>query len=172
MIRLKVCLLGAFAVGKTSLVRRFVHGIFDERYLTTVGVKIDKKLVSVTDPSGEPVEVTLVVWDIHGEDDFQKVRTSHLRGAAGVLMVLDGTRRGTLDTALTIDDRVRQELGELPTITLLNKADLRDAWELEPSEVNARSEGRWTPVVTSALSGDGVEEVFHELATLCLEALR
>ena len=179
MIRRKVCLLGSFAVGKTSLVRRFLHGIFDDRYLTTIGVRIDKKLVSLppdgptgVDGPGRPArEVTLVVWDIHGEDDFQKVRASHLRGAAGLIFVVDGTRRGTLDTALELEQRVRAEIGDVPSLLLLNKSDLRDAWELEPAEVLARSEGRWDPVVTSALTGDGVEAAFQRLAAETVRGL-
>ena len=81
MIQKKVCLLGGFAVGKTSLVSRFVTSIFSEKYLTTVGVKVDKKLVSV---NGQ--DVTLMLWDIYGEDEFQTVQPSYLRGASGYLV--------------------------------------------------------------------------------------
>ena len=88
MIQKKICLLGGFGVGKTSLVSRFVHSIFSDKYLTTVGVKIDKKRVDLGSQ-----QVDLVIWDIYGEDDFQKVRMSYLRGASGYLLVADGTRR-------------------------------------------------------------------------------
>ena len=87
MIQKKICMLGAFAVGKTSLVQRFVKSLFSDRYLTTVGVKIDKKIVTVGD-----TEVSLVLWDLAGEDEFQSVQTSYLRGASGYLLVIDGTR--------------------------------------------------------------------------------
>ena len=86
-LKKKICLIGAFAVGKTSLVRRFVHSIFSEKYHTTVGVMIDKKQVNV---NGLPVD--LIIWDLHGEDDFQSVRMSYLRGASGCFYVADGTR--------------------------------------------------------------------------------
>ncbi len=79
MISKKVCLLGGFAVGKTSLVARFVHGVFSEKYLTTIGVKIDKRSMTVDDD-----ELDLVIWDIYGEDDYQRVRMSYLRGASGL----------------------------------------------------------------------------------------
>ncbi|MEZ6016609.1 MAG: Rab family GTPase [Planctomycetota bacterium] len=163
MIRRKICLLGAFAVGKTSLVRRFVHSLFDERYQTTIGVKIDKKLVLTTTHDGRALEVTLVIWDIHGEDELQKVRASYLRGSSGLLFVVDGTRRATLDVALELEARARAEIGDIPTRVLLNKADLVDAWEVDPAEVRAASGGRWAPVATSARSGAGVEEVFQSL---------
>jgi GTPase SAR1 family protein len=78
MIQKKVCMLGSFSVGKTSLVRRFVESMFSDAYLTTVGVKIDKKPLQV-----EGNDLTLMLWDIYGEDDFQKMRMSYLRGARG-----------------------------------------------------------------------------------------
>ena len=74
----KICMVGACGVGKTSLVRRFVESIFDESYQTTIGVKIDKKLLEL-----DGREVTLVIWDLAGEDEFAQVREAHLRGAAG-----------------------------------------------------------------------------------------
>jgi len=73
MIKKKIVMLGSFAVGKTSLVQRFVNSIFSEKYLTTIGVKIDQKIVNVNDK-----EVNLLLWDIHGEDDYQKMVLSQL----------------------------------------------------------------------------------------------
>ncbi len=158
MIRKKICMLGAFAVGKTSLVSRYVQGIFSERYLTTVGVKIDKKEVVV---DGTPVG--LVLWDLHGEDEFQKVRASYLRGSAGVFLVADGTRRGTLDKAFALHDVARDVAGDVPTLLLLNKADLEDEWELEDEQLHAHADRGLTVLRTSAKSGAGVEEAFAEL---------
>ena len=87
MIRKKVCMLGAYAVGKTSLVMRFVKNVFSERYRTTIGVRIHKKELEL---DGRPFG--LLLWDLHGDDEFQEVRDSYLRGAAGFLLVADGTR--------------------------------------------------------------------------------
>ena len=77
-IQKKVCMLGGFSVGKTSLVKRFITGKFSEKYHTTIGVKIDQKSLCVDD-----TEMLLVLWDVYGEDDFQKVRASYLQGSAG-----------------------------------------------------------------------------------------
>ena len=85
MIQKKVCMLGGTGVGKTSLVSQFVTSLFSDSYMTTIGVKVDKKVVAVEDR-----EVTLVLWDIYGEDEFQTVRPSYLRGASGYLLVADG----------------------------------------------------------------------------------
>ncbi len=101
MIQKKVCMLGTSGVGKTSLVSQFVHSLFSEKYLTTVGVKIDKKNVNV-----EGQEVMLMIWDLAGDDDFQRLQMSYLRGTSAYLLVADGTRRITLEQALDIQTRV------------------------------------------------------------------
>ena len=103
MIQKKICMLGGFAVGKTSLVARYVTSMFSEKYLTTVGVKIDKKQVAV-----DGRDVTLMLWDIYGQDDFQDVQTSQLRGMSGYLLVVDGTRRATLETARETASRTEE----------------------------------------------------------------
>lgn len=160
MIRVKVCMLGAYAVGKTSLVIRFVKSMFSERYQTTIGVKILKKELTL---GGEPM--TLMLWDMHGDDDFQNVRTSYLRGAAGYFVVADGTRGETLEKAVELHALAREHLGDVPSMLLVNKADLKDEWELEDG-LESRFAGEWPVQLTSAKSGEGVEAAFHELARL------
>ena len=91
----KVCLLGEFAVGKTSLVRRFVQNFFDDRYISTVGVKVSRKTMSFP-RAGEVVELTMMIWDLAGSEEFDRVRASYLRGTAGALLVCDLTRPETL----------------------------------------------------------------------------
>jgi small GTP-binding protein len=155
----KICMLGAFAVGKTSLVRRYVDSIFSDRYLTTVGVKIDKRMVTVGG-----AEVSLILWDIAGEDDISQVRTSYVRGAAGYLLVADGTRPGTIDVAQSIQQRVEAEVGKLPFLVLLNKSDLQSVWSVSAEHIAALERAGWTVQLTSARSGEGVEEAFQALA--------
>ncbi|MES1265209.1 MAG: Rab family GTPase, partial [Variovorax sp.] len=155
----KICLLGAFGVGKTSLTRRYVDSIFSDAYLTTVGVKIDKKQLDVG-----ATAVSLVIWDIAGEDEVSAVRTSYLRGAAGYLLVIDGTRPETLDTAVSIQARVDAEIGSVPFVALLNKADLEEDWTLAPERIEQLEAAGWNFRRTSAKTGVGVEETFQELA--------
>ncbi|MGH9383017.1 MAG: Rab family GTPase [Vicinamibacterales bacterium] len=156
MIQKKVCLLGGFGVGKTSLVARFVHSIFSDKYLTTLGVKIEKKSVKL-----EHETVDLIIWDIHGEDTFQKVNMTYLRGAAGYLLVVDGTRRGSLDTALSLHETAQKTIGKVPCMLAINKSDLESTWEVEPGAL----ERLGCPVVkTSAKTGTDVEETFVTLA--------
>jgi len=100
MIQKKICMVGTFAVGKTSLVRQFVDSVYSDKYHTTVGVKVDKKIVTV----GEQ-EVTLVLWDIEGAETGYELRQSYLRGAAGYLLVADGTRPDTIANAEILQAR-------------------------------------------------------------------
>lgn len=159
MLQKKICMLGAFAVGKTSLVSRFVHSMFSEKYHTTVGVKIDKKVVEL-----EETSLAMVLWDLHGEDRFQKVRDSYLRGMSGFLLVVDGTRRSTLNTARVLRERAEDVVGGVPFVLVLNKGDLREEWEVEEEDLTQLQEEGWPLIETSAKTGVGVEEAFIWLA--------
>jgi small GTP-binding protein len=159
MLQKKVCVMGAFGVGKTSLVRRYVQSIFSDAYLTTVGVKIDKKNLNV----GE-MPVTLILWDIAGEDDVTAIRMSYLRGASGYFLVADGTRGETLDVASSIQTRAAAEVGSVPFVLLLNKADLLNDWDLVAQSVETLQNAGWTILRTSAKTGEGVEEAFQLMA--------
>jgi small GTP-binding protein len=165
MIQKKICMLGGFAVGKTSLVSQFVSSIFSEKYLTTVGVKIDKKSVSVNEE-----EVTLMLWDIYGQDELQTVQQSYLRGCSGYLLVIDGTRVATADAAVRLHETARQAVGEVPFVVVLNKVDLRDQWQIDERGLWKLAE-RGAPIVqTSAKTGEGVEKTFTTLARAMIGA--
>ena len=159
MLQNKICMLGGFGVGKTSLVSRFVSSIFSDTYLTTVGVKIDKKKVSLD--SGE---MTLMLWDIYGQDEFQTVRDSYLRGATGYLLVADGTRYSTLDTAVVLQKRAESVIGRVPFLLLLNKRDLDREWQVDEQTLVTLADQGWRVVKTSAKTGEGVEDAFTTLA--------
>jgi len=159
MLQKKICMLGGFGVGKTSLVSRFVSSMFSDAYLTTVGVRIDKKTVVL-----ESGEMTLMLWDIYGQDDFQTVRDSYLRGASGYLLVADGTRHATLDTAAALQQRAASVVGGVPFLLLLNKADLDREWQVDERALVKLVDRGWTVVKTSAKTGAGVEDAFAKLA--------
>jgi small GTP-binding protein len=164
MLQKKVCMVGAFATGKTSLVARFVHSIFSERYQTTVGVKIDKKIVNCNDQ-----EMSLILWDLYGEDEFQKVRMSYLRGSSAYLLVVDGTRHSTLEKAFSLQVKVEETIGKVPFILIVNKSDLSEEWEIDIDEIDDLTQKGWDIIKTSAKTGRGVEEVFQTIAKKMLE---
>jgi len=159
MIQKKICMVGAPSVGKTSLVARYVHSIFSEKYLSTVGVKIDKKTLQV-----DGRDITLMVWDLAGDDDFQPLQVSYLRGAAGYLLVADGSRRATLEHAVELHARVTQAVGAIPFMLVLNKSDLGDLWEIEDARIALLMAQGWAMQRTSAKDGTGVDAVFEQLA--------
>lgn len=159
MIQKKISILGTFGVGKTSLTERFVKSIFSERYHTTVGVRIHKKLMQV-----EGKDLTCIIWDIAGEDEFVEIRPSHLRGSSGYFIVADGTRPETLTKAMNIQHLAQSVLGEVPFTLIVNKVDREDHWLIEEPELeNIRASG-WVVKKTSAKSDTGVSEAFLDLA--------
>ena len=159
MLQKKICMLGSFAVGKTSLVRRFVESIYSDVYQTTVGVKVDRKDVHVNG-----TDLTLVLWDIYGEDDYQKMHWTYLRGASGYLLVADGTRKATIDKAFSLEQRVREEVGVIPFVFVINKCDLSQDWEVDSALQAQLTEKNWNLLRSSAKTGEGVEEAFALLA--------
>lgn len=160
MLQKKICMLGGFGVGKTSLVSRFVTSLFSDTYLTTIGVKIDKKTLTV-----DSHEMNLMLWDIYGQDEYQTVRDSYLRGASGYLLVADGTRHATLDTAAALQQKAASVVGDVPFLLLLNKADLVREWQVDERALMKLVDRGWTVVKTSAKTGAGVEGAFTKLAS-------
>ncbi len=158
MIKKKICMVGAYGVGKTSLVARFVNSIFSEKYQTTVGVKVDKKVVQR--PSGE---VTLMLWDLAGEDAVTTVKPAHLKGASGYILVMDGLRRNTLTVAIDLQGRASAAAGNVPFMCVVNKADVRETWEIKQADLDDLAARGWTVIETSAKTGAAVEELFNTL---------
>ena len=155
----KVCMLGDFGVGKTSLVARYVRSTFSAKYLTTVGVKVDSK--EVARPGRDPLK--LVLWDIAGRGALDELGSSYLRGAHGLLLVADGTREASLGAALNLLMQSRSLLPQAQVVLAVNKLDLVERWDVAP-ETLAELRRNLPVFETSALSGAGVEAVFAELA--------
>jgi small GTP-binding protein len=163
MIQKKICMVGVYGTGKTCLVQQFVHSIFSVKYLSTVGVKIDKKELKVGDE-----DVTLVLWDLEGRDGNRDINASYLRGAHGVIYVADGTRRDTADQLTELRGIVEGALGKVPSVVALNKIDLKNEWKLSPADEAAAGGKELHRVRTSAKTGEGVEATFQWLAEAAL----
>ena len=163
MIQKKICMVGVFGTGKTCLVQQFVHSIFSVKYLSTVGVKIDRKEVQVGDQT-----VTLMLWDLEGRDGTHDVSPSYIRGAHGLIYVVDGTRRETLDQIHEIREMVTGTVGEVPSVVAVNKIDLVEEWKLTDADEAAVQSSGLHHFRTSAKTGAGVEETFKWLAEATL----
>lgn len=159
MIQRKICMLGGFAVGKTSLVRRYVQSLFSDEYHSTIGVKIDKKVVTVGDH-----KVQLMLWDLAGEDRFCGIRASYLRGSAGFILVADGTRPDTLEQVISLREKAVKAAGDVPCVLALNKTDLVDQWCVSDLQSQALRAQGLEVLLTSAKTGQGVEGLFSTLA--------
>lgn len=161
----KICLLGDFSVGKTSAVTRYVRKTFSEKYLTTIGVKVDTKIVE-----GSAGSARLVLWDIAGSSRLSQTRSSYIRGANGFVLVADGTRRESVTVALDLWQQANDALGaNVPAVLLVNKLDLAAEWEISPELVQSLS--RSLPVFpTSAYTGECIEQAFSTIAGM-LEAM-
>ena len=157
VITKKICIIGDFGVGKTSLVARFVHHAFSDKYLSTVGVSIKTKVVNLSSTQ----DVKLIIWDIAGEDALSSAAERYLRGANGLLVVADGTRPATLGTGEDLLLDAQSKVGEIPAIRLVNKADLADEWASPPGAGDSSS---GDTLITSAKTGLNVEAAFEKMA--------
>ena len=162
ILQKKICMIGDFSVGKTSLVARFVRQTFSDKYLTTVGVKIDTKLLTLPDGN----QIKFILWDIAGSESLTTTTVSYLRGAAGFFLVVDGTRLPTWDSALNLRQAVENQIGNKPFVILLNKADLQEQWEMNEQVIEEKTKQGWKLLTTSAKDGINVEQAFLELALL------
>lgn len=167
----KICLLGDFAVGKTSLVRRFVHNLFDDKYLSTIGVKVSRKTVSVI--GDERIsQLTLLLWDLAGSEEFSPMRASYLRGAAGAILVCDLTRAETLANLAGYAADLRQLNPTAQFVLAANKHDLAEQHQLTEPQIEAVAAELNAPYyLTSAKTGDEVETLFRQLGRLLLASV-
>lgn len=158
VVRAKLVMVGAPGVGKTSLVRRFVHSTFSDQYRSTLGVKIDRKVVVV-----QEALVTMLLWDMHGEAEGLDVPSNYLRGSAAAVAVFDATRPETVSVAADLLDRVVALSPGAYPVVMANKSDLEPDW----AHVNqaAAAINSATTFQTSAKTGDQVEAAFTDVAT-------
>ena len=153
MQKKKICMVGDFSVGKTSLTQKFVNNVFSDKYLSTIGVKID---------TAEVDDTKLIVWDIAGRDSLSPINSSYLVGAAGVILVCDGTRENTVTDLFDIWETVKGRIGNVPVVVALNKSDLPD-WFVSEESYDKFSELGWEFYKTSAKDGFNVEFLFKSL---------
>lgn len=164
-VKAKICLVGDVAVGKTSLIKRFVQDSFDDRYIATVGTKVTKKTVDVM-WKGVPATLDMMVWDIMGEKGFRALlRDAYFEGAQGVLAVCDLTRKETFYDLNNWVTMVRKQVGNVPIVFLGNKADLGERIVVTAEELENLGQIHGAPTFrTSAKTGTGVNDVFRVLA--------
>lgn len=157
----KVCVVGDFAVGKTSVVERFINNQFSDKYLTTVGVKVDTKEIEHDDLC---VSHKLVIWDVAGSDRFGHTEFAYLRGASGYIFVADGTRSLTLKSVHDLREQITEKYGAAPCVLLVNKKDLARQWEVSEKQLLELVKSYCNVYTTSAKTGDEVETALRSLS--------
>ncbi len=166
-MKVKICLVGEGAVGKTCLIRRFIHDQFDDRYISTLGAKVSKKELLVDGADGQ-ISVDMTIWDIMGEKGFRELlKEAYFHGAQGVIAVCDVTRKETLDDLEEWVAAVVKVTGKVPVEFLANKSDLKDQTVVHEDDVARAAGAHGAPFLfTSAKTGENVERAFAELAKL------
>ncbi len=167
-MKVKVCLVGEGAVGKTCLIRRFIHDQFDDRYISTLGAKVSKKEVTVPGPNSSEIAIDMTIWDIMGEKGFRELlKEAYFHGAQGILAVCDITRKDTLAELHDWIGAVSKVTGTIPIQFLANKVDLRDQMQVSEDEVRKVAASHSSAYLfTSAKTGEGVEKGFEGLAKM------
>jgi len=171
--KLKICLIGESAVGKTSLIKKYVYDQFDDTYSITIGTKVTKKEIKLVHPeTSEEIGVYLLIWDLMGQQCFlDLLKDSYFFGARGIIAVCDVTREhtlselhGWLNVALGITKKV-------PIIFLGNKCDLKDIQQLSLNDIKHFASGyeNSEALLSSVKTGENVELAFQTLSEKMLK---
>ncbi len=165
-MKVKVCLVGEAAVGKTSLIRRFVLDNFDDKYIQTLGTKVSKRELSVAGDASGDMKIDMTIWDIMGQKGFRELlKEAYFYGAKGILAVCDATRRKTLDDLDDWIEGVYSVTGKIPIEFLANKVDLKDQVQVSEDDMVQAAKAYDSPFhFTSAKTGANVELAFQSLA--------
>lgn len=181
-IKGKVCLLGDVAVGKTSLIRRFVFDTFLDKYISTIGAKVTKKSMKIPYPEFERnIDLTLMIWDIMGQHAERLPSTltqyehyvppkNYFRNAKAAIIVCDITREDTFENMKKWIKHLFELSGQVPIILTGNKLDLMSETDFPISKITEfAKENKGESILTSAKSGENVEKMFYTIGDMIVK---
>jgi len=173
-LKIKICLLGDPAVGKTSLIQKFIYNFFGDTYMRTLGTKVSRKVVHLHDATEDiDYEITMMVWDIMGQKFSSLPLDKYLRMSQGALIVCDITRRETFKSLRNWRESINKEAGEVPVIYLANKIDLEENLAFSKAEFEKFSENEKIPYYyTSAKTGENVDAAFKKLGEFIVASIK
>ena len=165
-LKVKICMVGDSAVGKTSLIKKFVLDLFDDSYITTIGTKITKRTVKILD---NETTMDMMIWDIMGQTSFRSLlQDAYFYGTHGVLAVIDSTRPETLDSIHDWVNSMKHVVGDVPIIFVSNKCDLEHVMTPEFLEEQLGKYGSQYMFV-SAKTGENVSKAFNSLGEAIID---
>ena len=168
-IKAKVCLVGDSSVGKTSIIRRYVLDIFEDKYIATLGTKVSKKRI-ILKRDGKNIDLMFSIWDVLGQENFKKIHKVAFKGSRAAMLVCDFTREETLTNIPLWASKVKKVAGEIPKIILANKSDLTSQYAFSEADLQAfSSKLNTTFFKTSARFGDNIIKTFYQLGELIIE---
>jgi small GTP-binding protein len=173
LMKVKVCFIGDAGVGKTSLIKRFVLDVFDDRYIATIGTKVTKKIVDVQGPNGQ-AKVMMLVWDIMGQKGFRELlREAYFFGAHGAIAVCDMTNKETVEELRYWIKALTDVAGDVPIVFAANKSDLENERVVKEQDVKElAAKYKAEAFLTSAKTGQNVEAAFKALALAMSQKMR
>ncbi|UCF07184.1 MAG: GTP-binding protein [Thermoplasmata archaeon] len=173
-LKLKICLIGESAVGKTSLIKRYVYDEFEDKYIVTIGTKVTKKSIEIPNPgNGSSMEVQLLIWDIVGQQNFrQLLKESYFYGTQGVIGTCDVTREDTLSEMHNWMEMIQRIAKKVPVVFVGNKCDL-SAQQVNLNDIKNFATGydNSYSLMTSAKTGLNVDNVFDTISKKIVEDL-
>ena len=177
LVKKKVVLLGDSSVGKTSLIRRYVIDEFHDHYIETIGTKVSRKDIEL-EIDGKEYSLRLQIWDVLGQKAYSAVQSRAFVGMDGALIVVDITRKDTLDSIENYwMPTLKKVVADAYLVFLANKMDLIGMAQFTLDDLNqisskySSSEAK-NYFLTSAKTGENVENAFLSLAKMMLSFLR
>ncbi len=163
----KILLVGNPAVGKTSLILKYVENRFEREYKASIGVDFAHKIIELEEKTAR-----LILWDIASQERFEPYRSSFYQQTDGAMLVFDLTQPESLDAIEEWMREIREHAGNVEILLVGNKVDLKKKRAIKKAQVKPWIERYGCLYVeTSAMSGDGVEEAFRTLTIQIIEKI-
>jgi small GTP-binding protein len=164
-MKAKVCMVGEAGTGKTDLIRNFVHQLFDDTYIQTLGTKVSRRELSSTSPDGlHDLKIDLIIWDIMGEKGFRELlKQAYFYGSGGILAVCDISRKKTLDDLDGWIEGVQSVAGKIPIVLAINRRDQSAPEEITESDAKRFAAAHEASYFYTSDSGENVDAVFDSL---------
>lgn len=168
----KICIIGAANVGKTSTVNRWAHGWFRHDYKSTVGVQHFSRTLALG-KGKKKATIKLILWDMAGQDIFKELRKSFYDGATGLVLMCDITRKRTFNQLPKWFTEATKNIGEkVPVVVVANKVD-KKPHRVEENDISKYAKSLKAPyIITSALSGSNITDLFELIGRMIHEEIQ